>query len=94
MRNGTRKMFNPGPCFLHDANGGRVEPDAIFARDTRDGATSELGTGLGLFLGTWKGVLTLTAAYNDAWHGKEEVVRLIDRCNVIVVQGLGVEQQI
>ncbi|GFF37825.1 hypothetical protein IFM58399_05027 [Aspergillus lentulus] len=49
----------------------------------------ELGTGLGLFLGTWKGVLTLSAAYNDAWHDKEEVVEFIERCNVIVVQGLG-----
>ncbi|RHZ59273.1 uncharacterized protein CDV56_108121 [Aspergillus thermomutatus] len=48
----------------------------------------ELGTGLGLFLGTWKGELTLSAAYNDAWHDKEEVVRFIERCNVIVVQGL------
>lgn len=65
-----------------------------FELDTPWVTGEELGTGLGLFLGTWKGVLTLTAAYNDAWHGKEEVVRLIDRCNVIVVQGLGVEQQI
>ncbi|KAF7121779.1 hypothetical protein CNMCM5793_009332 [Aspergillus hiratsukae] len=52
----------------------------------------ELGTALGLFLVTWKGVLTLSAAYNDAWHDKEEVVRFLERCNAIVVQGLGLEQ--
>jgi hypothetical protein len=52
----------------------------------------ELGTGLGLFLATWKGVLTLSAAYNDAWHDKEEVVEFLERCNAIVVQGLGLEQ--
>ncbi|KAL4812734.1 hypothetical protein BDW67DRAFT_178499 [Aspergillus spinulosporus] len=49
----------------------------------------ELGTGLGLFLGTWKGRLTLSAAYNEAWHGKEEVLDVLNRCNDIVFQGLG-----
>ncbi|KAL4747153.1 hypothetical protein BDW72DRAFT_209847 [Aspergillus terricola var. indicus] len=48
----------------------------------------ELGTGLGLFLGTWKGRLTLSAAYNEAWHGKEEVLDILNRCNDIVFQGL------
>ncbi|KAH7048268.1 hypothetical protein B0J12DRAFT_665502 [Macrophomina phaseolina] len=33
----------------------------------------ELGTGLGLFLGTWKGQLEVSAAYNDAWHKKDDV---------------------
>ncbi|KAF7167567.1 hypothetical protein CNMCM5623_000873 [Aspergillus felis] len=63
-----------------------------FELDTPWVTGEELGTGLGLFLGTWKGVLTLSAAYNDAWHDKEEVVRFIERCNIIVVHGLGVEQ--
>ncbi|KAL4742696.1 hypothetical protein BDV11DRAFT_210932 [Aspergillus similis] len=49
----------------------------------------ELGTGLGFFLGTWKGRLTLSAAYNEAWHGKEEVLDALKRCNDIVFQGLG-----
>lgn len=49
----------------------------------------ELGTGLGLFLGTWKGRLTLSAAYNEAWHGREEVLDVLNRCNNIVFQGLG-----
>lgn len=48
----------------------------------------ELGTGLGLFLDTWKGRLTLSAAYNDAWHGKEEVLDVLNRCNDIAFQGL------
>jgi hypothetical protein len=63
-----------------------------FELDTPWVTGEELGTGLGLFLGTWKGVLTLSAAYNDAWHDKEEVVRFIERCNVIVVQGLGLSK--
>lgn len=41
----------------------------------------ELGTGLGLFLGTWKGRMTLSAAYNDAWHDRETVVKFVERCN-------------
>jgi hypothetical protein len=52
----------------------------------------ELGTGLGLFLGTWKGRLTLSAAYNDAWHGKEEVLDVLNRCNNIAFQGLGIRE--
>jgi hypothetical protein len=51
----------------------------------------ELGTGLGLFLDTWKGRLTLSAAYNDAWHGKEEVLGVLGRCNDIVLGALEVE---
>ncbi|EAW13657.1 uncharacterized protein ACLA_043770 [Aspergillus clavatus NRRL 1] len=50
----------------------------------------ELGTGLGLFLGTWKGQLTSSAAYNDAWHDRDEVMEFIQRCNSIMMQGLGV----
>ena len=51
----------------------------------------ELGTGLGVFLDTWKGRLTLSAAYNDAWHGKEEVLDFLNRCNDIVRRGLDIE---
>ncbi|KAF3046842.1 hypothetical protein E8E11_009042 [Didymella keratinophila] len=32
----------------------------------------ELGTGIGVFLGTWQGQLQLSAAYNKGWHDKEE----------------------
>lgn len=49
----------------------------------------ELGTGLGLFLGTWKGRVTLSAAYNDVWHGKEEVLGFVNRCNEVTLRGLG-----
>ncbi|PYH83283.1 hypothetical protein BO82DRAFT_332189 [Aspergillus uvarum CBS 121591] len=51
----------------------------------------ELGTGLGLFLGTWKGRLTLSGAYNDAFHAEEEVLRLLRRCNQSTLHGLGIE---
>ncbi|KAL4797888.1 hypothetical protein BDV19DRAFT_39105 [Aspergillus venezuelensis] len=50
----------------------------------------ELGTGLGLFLGTWKGRVTVSAAYNDAYHGEEEVRDFLEMCNGIVRDGLGV----
>ncbi|KAL5043024.1 hypothetical protein BDW71DRAFT_200084 [Aspergillus fruticulosus] len=36
------------------------------------------------------GRLTLSAAYNDAWHGKKEVLDFLNRCNDIVLQGLGI----
>ncbi|PTU23589.1 hypothetical protein P175DRAFT_0455566 [Aspergillus ochraceoroseus IBT 24754] len=49
----------------------------------------ELGTGLGLFLGTWRGRLTLSAAFNDAWHTRNEALAFLDRCNVITIQALG-----
>ncbi|KAL2797244.1 hypothetical protein BJX66DRAFT_348879 [Aspergillus keveii] len=51
----------------------------------------EMGSGLGLFLDTWKGRLTLSAAYNDAWHGKDEVLGVLGMCNDIVLGALGVE---
>lgn len=33
----------------------------------------ELTNGLGVFLGTFDGVLCLSSAYNETWHGKEDV---------------------
>ncbi|RAL13388.1 uncharacterized protein BO97DRAFT_450053 [Aspergillus homomorphus CBS 101889] len=53
----------------------------------------ELGTGLGLFLGTWKGRLTLSAAYNEAFHEQKEVLEFLQKCNGQTIRGLGVEQQ-
>jgi len=40
----------------------------------------ELGSGLGCFLGTWRGRLTLSAAWNESWHGKEEVEGFLESC--------------
>ncbi|KAL2823253.1 hypothetical protein BDW59DRAFT_148900 [Aspergillus cavernicola] len=48
-----------------------------------------LVTGLGLFLGTWNGRLTLSASYNDAWHSRSEALVFLDRCNVATIQALG-----
>ncbi|KAL4864565.1 hypothetical protein BDV12DRAFT_175992 [Aspergillus spectabilis] len=48
-----------------------------------------LVTGLGLFLGTWKGRLTLSATYNDAWHTRNDALVFLDRCNVVTIQALG-----
>ncbi|KAJ5766308.1 uncharacterized protein N7511_003924 [Penicillium nucicola] len=50
----------------------------------------ELGNGLGLFLGTFRGRLELSIAYNDAWHTKDEALSFIERCNSLVLQLLGV----
>lgn len=50
----------------------------------------ELGTGLGLFLGTWRGQLSLSAAYNDAWHEKEDVLKFLQDCEDTVFHGLGI----
>lgn len=49
----------------------------------------ELGTGLGVFLGTFRGELALSAAYNDAWHDRDEAMDFLTRCNEVVRRGLG-----
>jgi hypothetical protein len=51
----------------------------------------ELGTGLGVYLGTWKGQLCISAAYNDAWHDESETVEYLRSCINLAVEGLMVE---
>ncbi|KAJ2904883.1 hypothetical protein MKZ38_006924 [Zalerion maritima] len=51
----------------------------------------ELTNGLGLFLGTYRGRVCLSGAYNDAWHDGEEVVGFLRRCERAVFRGLGIE---
>ena len=48
----------------------------------------ELRNGLGTFLGTWKGQLTFSAAYNDAWHDQDEVLAFLQRCEEIIFGSL------
>lgn len=48
----------------------------------------ELRNWLGLFLGTFRGEMSLSAAYNDAWHGKEDVDRFLRKCKDVVFAGL------
>jgi hypothetical protein len=50
----------------------------------------ELGNGYGAFLGTFRGRLCLSAAYNDAWHNKEETLEFLGRCKDIVFMSLNV----
>jgi len=50
----------------------------------------ELGTGLGAFLGTFDGELHLSAAYNEAFHEKQEVEAFLARVQEIVVSVLEV----
>ncbi|KAG8162268.1 hypothetical protein KVR01_008033 [Diaporthe batatas] len=52
----------------------------------------ELGNGLGLFLGTFRSRMSLSAAYNDAWHSKSEVEDFVSRCKDIVLAGLGLSE--
>jgi hypothetical protein len=51
----------------------------------------ELGTGLGVYLGTWKGQLCVSAAYNDAWHDESETLEYLRSCINLAVEGLMVE---
>lgn len=46
----------------------------------------ELGTGLGVFLATFKQRLSISAAYNDAWHDKEEATKFLEQCNQLVLR--------
>jgi hypothetical protein len=48
----------------------------------------ELGTGLGVFLGTYRGRLCLSAAYNDAWHDEADIQSFLDKCNALVVNNM------
>jgi hypothetical protein len=48
----------------------------------------ELGTGLGAFLGTFRGELHLSAAYNEAFHGRLEVEAFLARVQEIVGRAL------
>ena len=50
----------------------------------------ELSNGLGLFLGTYRGEMCLSAAYNDAWHTEDEVLDFLQRCVDVVFDGLSV----
>lgn len=45
---------------------------SVFELDDPWVTGEELGTGLGLFLGTFKGELFFSVAYNDARHNIEE----------------------
>ncbi|WYZ35718.1 hypothetical protein EsH8_X_000365 [Colletotrichum jinshuiense] len=50
----------------------------------------ELGNGLGLFLGSFRGELCLSAAYNDAWHTESDVLDFLKRCQDVVFRGFNV----
>ncbi|KAG5751867.1 hypothetical protein H9Q72_014170 [Fusarium xylarioides] len=52
----------------------------------------ELGNGLGLFLGTFRGELCLSAAYNDAWHTEGDVKEYLERCKDVVFSSLGIDK--
>jgi hypothetical protein len=55
------------------------------------GTGEKLGTGQGPFLGTWEGNIKLSAAYNDAWHDREEVGGFLGHCHNMVWKGLGLD---
>ncbi|KAI1062256.1 hypothetical protein LB506_006426 [Fusarium annulatum] len=65
------------------------ETDAFEARDPWV-TGEELGNGLGLFLGTFRGELCLSAAYNEAWHIETDVKEYLERCKKVVFSGLGI----
>lgn len=48
----------------------------------------ELRNGLGFFLGTYRDQLCLSAAYNDAWHNRQEVENCLEMCVDIAFKGL------
>ncbi|KDN60508.1 hypothetical protein CSUB01_06095 [Colletotrichum sublineola] len=51
----------------------------------------ELGNGLGLFLGTFRGELCLSAAYNDAWHTASDILDFLKRCEDVVLRGFNLQ---
>jgi hypothetical protein len=51
----------------------------------------ELGNGLGVFLGTWRGSIEIAAGFNTAWWEAGEVKTFLEGCKGCVFEGLGVE---
>lgn len=49
----------------------------------------ELGNGIGLFLGTFKGELELSAAFNAAWHNVDEIQMYLHEIQELIELGLG-----
>lgn len=61
-------------------------PDGLRVRVDEPWVTGEeLGNGLGVFLGTFRGRLEVSAAFNEAWHGKGEVEGFLERLVGVVM---------
>ncbi|KAH7364779.1 hypothetical protein BKA65DRAFT_144332 [Rhexocercosporidium sp. MPI-PUGE-AT-0058] len=54
---------------------------------------AEYSTGIGVFLGSWTGVLCLSASYNEAFHSKVEVLDFLERVKRVVIEGLEVHSR-
>lgn len=52
---------------------------------------AEYSPGIGVFLGTWKGIIGLSAAYNEAFHTNDEVRMFLDSIKNVVLQGLMID---
>ena len=50
----------------------------------------EMGNGCGLFLTSYQGEMTLTAAYNDAWQDKADIQTLLQACLEVVCNALDI----
>ena len=51
---------------------------------------AEYSTGIGAFLGSWNGVLCLSAGYNEAFHSEVEVLNFLESVKRVVIEGLEV----
>jgi hypothetical protein len=52
---------------------------------------AEYSTGIGLFLGTWRGIISVSAGYNEAFHDEEEVLGFLECVKKIVLEGLDLD---
>jgi hypothetical protein len=52
---------------------------------------AEYSTGIGLFLGTWRGIIPLSAGYNEMFHDENEVLGFLERVRKIVLEGLDLD---
>ena len=51
----------------------------------------EYGTGVGTFLGSWRGEMTLSAVFNTAFHEEDNIVKFLSDVKEVVFAGLGVK---
>ena len=51
----------------------------------------EYGTGVGVFLGSWRGEMTMSAVFNVAFHEEDKIAGFLGNVKRIVFAGLGIQ---
>ena len=67
-----------------------IRPDRLpFTVDAPWVIGDECGTGVGVFLGIWRGEMSLSAVFNVAFHDEDNIAVSLSDVTRIVFRGLG-----